>query len=173
MAPILATLIANGLPLIADAIKSAGLRKAEKVLGVSIPDTPAGMTPEKLAELRAAAFAHEEALLRLALEDKRITVDAQNTDAKEATVRWQGDMQSDSWLSKNVRPLSLVFLLACVTAFATGSAVQFEVAQTYVDLYRSLLEIVFVAYFGSRGLEKITSIAAPVIRDALATRKYR
>lgn len=171
MAPIIAGLIANGLPLIADAIKSAGLRKVEKALGVSIPDTPAGLTTEKLYELRQRAFEHEETLLKLAVEDKRITIEAQNTDAREATFRWEADSKSDSKLAKNVRPLSLLFLLGCVSAFAVGSAVGFDVAQTYVDLYRSLLEIVFVAYFGSRGLEKIAGIAAPAIRDALATRR--
>ena len=81
-------------------------------------------------------------------------------ELKEVSSRWRSDMKSDSWLSKNTRPLALVFL--------TGSAVfmmavdsfhlQFDVDEAWINLLKTLLVTVYVAYFGSRGAEKITKI---------------
>ena len=81
-------------------------------------------------------------------------------ELKEVSSRWRADMKSDSWLSKNTRPLALVFL--------TGSAVfmmavdsfhlQFDVDEAWINLLKTLLVTVYVAYFGSRGAEKITKI---------------
>ena len=81
-------------------------------------------------------------------------------EMKEVSSRWRSDMKSDSWLSKNTRPLALVFLtlssvfIMCVDSFH----MQFDVDTAWVDLLKTLLVTVYVAYFGSRGAEKITNI---------------
>ena len=66
---------------------------------------------------------------------------------KNITERWKMDMQSDSWLSKNIRPLVLVFIDAGVIAF--------EVKASWVDLLQLVLITVIGAYFGGRSLEKV------------------
>lgn len=79
----------------------------------------------------------------------------------EITKRWESDMVSDSWLSKNVRPMALIFLtLFMVFIIFTDSKVlwDFEVKESYIKLLETLLLAVYLAYFGSRGVEKYTKI---------------
>lgn len=80
---------------------------------------------------------------------------------QEVTARWQADMsQEDPW-AKRVRPASLVYLLLFMTVIILGdsiTAIDFDVKPAYVDLIQSLLVTVFVAYFGSRGIEKVALI---------------
>lgn len=88
---------------------------------------------------------------------------AQAAHEKEITARWEIDMQKGGWLPRNIRPASLVFLLAVITicAFTDGNVTimgeRFAINPAYVDLFGSLLNIAFLAYFGSRGAEKIAS----------------
>ena len=81
-------------------------------------------------------------------------------EMKEVSSRWRSDMKSDSWLSKNTRPLALIFLTASsVFMMAVDSFhLQFDVDESWIDLLKTLLVTVYVAYFGSRGAEKITKI---------------
>ena len=81
-------------------------------------------------------------------------------EMKEVSSRWRSDMKSDSWLSKNTRPLALVFLtLSSVFIMSADSFhMQFNVDTAWIDLLKTLLVTVYVAYFGSRGAEKITNI---------------
>ena len=81
-------------------------------------------------------------------------------ELKEISSRWRADMKSDSWLSKNTRPLALAFLtLSSVVIMSPDSFhTQFQVNTAWVDLLKTLLVTVYVAYFGSRGAEKITNI---------------
>ena len=81
-------------------------------------------------------------------------------ELKEVSSRWRADMKSDSWLSKNTRPLALVFLTASsVFMMAVDSFhMQFDVDDAWINLLKTLLVTVYVAYFGSRGAEKITKI---------------
>ena len=74
--------------------------------------------------------------------------------------RWNNDMKSDSWLSKNTRPLALIFLTtSAVFMMAVDSFhLQFQVDEAWINLLKTLLVTVYVAYFGSRGAEKITKI---------------
>jgi len=76
---------------------------------------------------------------------------------KNITERWKVDMQSDSWLSKNVRPLTLVFLIVCtmLLIFIDAGALKFNVKYSYVDLLQLVLITVIGAYFGGRSLEKV------------------
>jgi hypothetical protein len=81
-------------------------------------------------------------------------------ELKEISSRWRADMKSDSWLSKNTRPLALVFLtVSAVFMMAVDSFhLQFDVDESWINLLKTLLVTVYVAYFGSRGAEKITKI---------------
>ena len=73
--------------------------------------------------------------------------------------RWASDMGSDSWLSKNTRPMTLIFLTLAMTIFIVlDSTVLLEINEGWVSLLEALLITVYVAYFGSRGAEKITKI---------------
>ena len=76
---------------------------------------------------------------------------------KNITSRWEADLKSDSWLSKNVRPLVLVFLIVCTMQliFIDAGAINFEVKSSWVDLLQLVLITVIGAYFGGRSLEKV------------------
>ena len=75
---------------------------------------------------------------------------------KNVTSRWQSDMNSDSWLSKNVRPIVLIFLVVCtmLLIFIDAGVLKFKVKDSYVDLLQLVLITVIGAYFGGRSLEK-------------------
>jgi hypothetical protein len=76
---------------------------------------------------------------------------------KNITSRWEADLKSDSWLSKNVRPLTLVFLIVCtmLLIFIDAGAINVNVKDSYVDLLQLVLITVIGAYFGGRSLEKV------------------
>ena len=76
---------------------------------------------------------------------------------KNITSRWEADLKSDSWLSKNVRPLTLVFLIVCtmLLIFIDAGALKFEVKSSWVDLLQLVLITVIGAYFGGRSFEKV------------------
>ena len=76
---------------------------------------------------------------------------------KNITSRWEADLKSDSWLSKNVRPLTLIFLIVCtmLLIFIDAGALNFEVKSSWVDLLQLVLITVIGAYFGGRSLEKV------------------
>jgi len=76
---------------------------------------------------------------------------------KQVTERWKMDMASDSWLSKNIRPLVLIFLVVStiLLVFIDAGVIAFEVKATWVDLLQLVLITVIGAYFGGRSLEKV------------------
>ena len=76
---------------------------------------------------------------------------------KQVTERWKMDMQSDSWLSKNIRPLVLVFLVVATVLliFIDAGAISFVVEDKWTDLLQLVLITVIGAYFGGRSLEKV------------------
>ena len=76
---------------------------------------------------------------------------------KNITSRWEADLKSDSWLSKNVRPMVLIFLIVCtmLLIFIDAGALKFEVKSSWVDLLQLVLITVIGAYFGGRSLEKV------------------
>lgn len=84
-----------------------------------------------------------------------------NIEMQEVTKRWTSDMESDSWLSKNTRPLALIFLTIVTTLIiiVDSTGLNFEVKHSWVMLLETLLVTVYVAYFGSRGAEKFKSIS--------------
>tara|TARA_B100000900_G_scaffold397014_1_gene396903 strand:+ start:2352 stop:2810 length:459 start_codon:yes stop_codon:yes gene_type:complete len=81
-------------------------------------------------------------------------------EAQEISKRWNSDMKSDSWLSKNTRPMTLIFLTISLIIFILLDSfnIEFGIDSGWIDLLKSLLITVYVAYFGSRGAEKFKSI---------------
>ena len=75
---------------------------------------------------------------------------------RNITDRWQADMNSDSWLSKNVRPLVLIFLVVCtmLMIFIDAGTIKFTVEEKWTDLLQLVLITVIGAYFGGRSFEK-------------------
>ena len=83
-------------------------------------------------------------------------------EMQEISKRWESDMKSDSWLSKNTRPLSLIFLSVMTIAFIwvdSHETLSFTVEQEWISLLKTLTTTVYVAYFGSRGAEKFKTIS--------------
>jgi hypothetical protein len=76
---------------------------------------------------------------------------------KNITDRWTADMNSDSWLSKNVRPLVLIFLIVCtmLMIFIDAGSIKFTVEEKWTDLLQLVLITVIGAYFGGRSIEKV------------------
>ena len=82
-------------------------------------------------------------------------------ELKEVSKRWESDMKSDSWLSKNTRPMALIFLTLSLIVFILldGFNTSFGIDSEWINLLKSLLITVYVAYFGSRGVEKFKTIS--------------
>jgi uncharacterized membrane protein (DUF106 family) len=118
-----------------------------KVLDKFIPD------PE------AKAKAQKE-LLQMQQEGKLAELNADNIENQELTKRMQADMSSDSWLSKNIRPMTLVFILLVYTIFALMSAFGHNANESYVTLLGQWGMLIMSFYFGGRTLEKIIDMKA-------------
>ena len=82
-------------------------------------------------------------------------------EMQEVSKRWSSDMSSDSWLSKNVRPMMLIFLTIStwILILMDSLNIEFGVSTEWIDLLKSLLITVFVSYYGSRGIEKYKYIS--------------
>jgi hypothetical protein len=96
--------------------------------------------------------------------DKKMLVEQLQLDKEEfiaISKRWEADMTSDSWLSKNVRPLTIVFLTisTVILIVADSSDSPFDVDEVWVSLLKNLLITVYLAYFGSRGVEKFKKLS--------------
>ena len=162
VASLLGSLAENGLGLLSSAIQAKGKEVVENTLGVKIPDAP---TAEDVSKLRQLQFEHEEKLLALGiekakmeLEEMKVLAAAAQNDADNITDRWQADMASDSWLSKNIRPMSLIAIFLGYFLFAMMSAFGYNANESYVTLLGNWGMLVFGAYFGSRTVEKITEM---------------
>jgi hypothetical protein len=87
-------------------------------------------------------------------------IEADIAEQQELTKRHEADMASDSWLSKNIRPLSLIGLFTAYLVFAFMSAFDMDTNESYTILLGQWGQLAFGFYFGSRGLEKIAEIRA-------------
>ncbi len=113
-----------------------------KLIDKLIPD------PEAKAKAQAE-------LLKMQQDGRLAELQADNVEAQEISKRWQADMDSDSKLSKNIRPMTLVYILTAYLVFAIGSAFGLNVNERYVELLGQWGMLVMSAYFGGRTLEKI------------------
>jgi hypothetical protein len=85
---------------------------------------------------------------------------AEIAESQEITKRWEADMSSDSWLSKNIRPLALIAIFMAYFLFTAMSAFGYNAQESYVNLLGSWGQIVFLAYFGGRTVEKVMEMKA-------------
>lgn len=100
---------------------------------------------------------------KLTPEDKETALKLLELDMLEmesVSQRWQADMNSDSWLSKNTRPLTLIYLTVITTLYIILDSldIAFDIDGAWVELLKTLLVTIYVAYFGSRGFEKVKNI---------------
>ena len=88
---------------------------------------------------------------------KELIADYETKMEQNITDRWKADMNSDSWLSKNVRPMVLIFLVLCtmLLVFVDAGFIQFEVEDKWISLLEITLLTVIGAYFGGRSIEKV------------------
>jgi hypothetical protein len=94
-------------------------------------------------------------LAKMANETEMFKAEQQNT-----TDRWTADMASDSWLSKNVRPMTLVYILTAYLTLAILDGFGFKISESYVTLLGQWGMLVMGAYFGGRTLEKLADMRA-------------
>ena len=156
---LLGTLAESGLNLLSSAIQAKGKEVVEKTLGVKISDNP---SPEEVEKLRQLQYDHEERLLELGIEKARLEQEelkallaAQANQENNVSDRWKADMASDSWLSKNVRPGTLVYLLTAYLIFALLDGYGYKISEAYVSLLGQWGMLVMTAYFGGRTVEKV------------------
>ena len=98
----------------------------------------------------------KEEKLEAARKIKELVLNREQEMQKEVSNRWEADMKSDSWLSKNVRPLVLIFLVVSTVLmiFIDAGTIKFVVEPKWTDLLQLVLITVIGAYFGGRSLEK-------------------
>tara|TARA_R110000744_G_scaffold69870_1_gene141663 strand:+ start:713 stop:1123 length:411 start_codon:yes stop_codon:yes gene_type:complete len=125
---------------------TALLEVGGKLIDKLVPDP----TAKAKAQLELAALAQSGELAKMANDTKMFEVEQQNT-----TDRWTADMVSDSWLSKNIRPLALIAIFTAYFLFTAMSAFGYNAQESYITLLGSWGQIVFLAYFGGRTAEKI------------------
>jgi hypothetical protein len=99
----------------------------------------------------------EEEKLEAAQKIKELVSNYEVEMEKTITDRWKSDMASDSWLSKNVRPMVLIFLVVSTVLmiFIDAGVISFNVEAKWTDLLQLVLITVIGAYFGGRSLEKV------------------
>jgi hypothetical protein len=122
------------------------LQVGGKLIDKLIPDPEA----KAKAQFELQKMVQDGELARMANETKLFEVEQENV-----TRRVEADMASDSWLSKNIRPMTLIFLLVAYSGFATASIFDLETRGAYVELLGQWGMLVMSFYFGGRTMEKI------------------
>lgn len=137
------------------------LKSAAPALATAVAGPMGGMAVKAIADkLGVPASIGEvtkalEANPDLALKLKEIDTKAFEIEQKGVSDRWAADMASDSWLSKNIRPMTLVYLLTAYLGMAVADGFGFEISESYVTLLGQWGMLVMGAYFGGRTAEKI------------------
>lgn len=120
-----------------------------KLIDKLIPDPEA----KARAQLELATLAQNGELAQMANDTKLFEVEQANT-----TERWKADMGSDSWMSKNIRPMALIAIFVAYFVFTMMSAFGFNAQESYVQLLGQWGQIIFLAYFGGRTVEKLADM---------------
>jgi uncharacterized membrane protein (DUF106 family) len=131
---------------------SAILGIGEKLIDKFFPD------PEQKAKAQLE-------LLQMQQNGELAQINADIAEQQELTKRQQADMLSDSWLSKNIRPLTLIFILAGYFTFAMMSAFDMDTNKAYVELLGQWGMLIMSFYFGGRTLEKIMDMKTKEKKD--------
>ena len=90
----------------------------------------------------------------------QILADAEQKAQAQVSARWEADLKYGSWLSKNIRPLTLIFLTGVFVVLSVfdGNAGEFTIGEAYVPVYQTLLMTVYAAYFPGRSIEKVKKV---------------
>jgi hypothetical protein len=144
IAPTLATAVAG--PLGGAAVSAIASR-----LGV-------GDSVEAVAKAIAGDPAAAQKIAELELEMTKVAADAMKNEDNNVSTRWSSDMSSDSWLSKNIRPMSLVAIFVGYFLFAMMSAFGLNANEAYVTLIGQWGMLIMGAYFGGRTVEKLAEM---------------
>lgn len=122
-----------------------------KILDRVLPDPTAAAA----AKAELDKLAQEGELAKMANETKLY-----ETEQTAITDRWTADMGSDSWLSKNIRPMALIAIFVAFFLFTMMSAFGYNAQESYVQLLGQWGQIIFLAYFGGRTVEKLADMKA-------------
>mgnify|MGYP003144026308 CR=1 FL=1 len=91
---------------------------------------------------------------------EQILINAEQAAQAQVSSRWEADMKHGSWLSKNIRPITLIFLTAVFVILSVfdGNLGEFTISDAYVPVYQTLLMTVYAAYFAGRSVEKVKKV---------------
>ena len=128
---------------------TALLEVGSKLVDKLIPDPEA----KAKAQMDLAKMAQDGELAKMANDTKLFEIEQNNT-----TERWKADMGSDSWLSKNIRPMALIAIFVAYFVFTMMSAFGYSAQESYVNLLGQWGQIIFLAYFGGRTVEKLADM---------------
>jgi hypothetical protein len=117
----------------------------------------AGGVAEKISNIIAKHTFSKEDRARFEKEMAEVFINAEADMQQNVTERWKTDMNSDSWLSKNVRPLVLIFLVVSTVlmVFIDAGVIAFDLKDSHTDLLQMILLTCIGAYFGGRSYEKV------------------
>tara|TARA_B100001093_G_scaffold180826_1_gene173656 strand:+ start:173 stop:559 length:387 start_codon:yes stop_codon:yes gene_type:complete len=112
---------------------------------------------EKLGNVVDNLSTSDEERLAAKQAMEEVLMQAEVQAQQEVTKRWEADMRSDNWLSKNIRPLICIFLTAIFVVLSVfdGNIGEFVIQESYIPIYQTLLITVYGAYFAGRSIEKI------------------
>jgi hypothetical protein len=131
---------------------------AASVINPTLGNVLQGLTSPKEA---LAAITKSDVSAEDKIKLQQIIYDQQNKEIESITSRWQADSMSDSWMSKNVRPLVLVWCI-CIFSLAgildSVESVPFQINSLWNDTFEKVMMAVVLAYFGGRTTEKATSM---------------
>ena len=131
---------------------------AASIINPTLGNILQGVTSPKeaIAEITKSGVSAEDKI-----KLQQLIYDQQNKELEAITTRWEADSLSDSWMSKNVRPLVLVWCI-CIFSLAgildSVESIQFHINSTWNDTFEKVMMAVVLAYFGGRTTEKATSI---------------
>ena len=131
---------------------AALMEVGSKLIDKLIPDPEA----KAKAQIDLAKMAQDGELAKMAND-----TELYKTEQTNVSGRWDADMNSDSWLSKNIRPMSLVAIFVGYFLFAFMSAFGYDAKESYVNLLGQWGMLIMSAYFGGRTLEKIIEMKTP------------
>jgi hypothetical protein len=137
------------------------LKSAAPALATAVAGPMGGMAVKAIADKLGVPASITDVTVALqgnpdlALKLKEIDTRAFEAETKAVTDRWQADMSSDSWLSKNIRPMTLIYILTAFNLMSVLDGFGFHIAEAYVNLLGQWGMVVMTAYFGGRTLEKI------------------
>ena len=123
-----------------------------ETVGELLPDQGALGVVKRLIDLEPNMTAQEK------MELEKMLMEYESNAQDNVTERWKSDMMSDSWLSKNIRPMILMYLILSFTIFVVTDSIEnvaFNINESYIDVFSVLMTTAFTAYFAGRSYEMI------------------